>query len=63
MQPVTMNACQAPRRGQVIVNIISIFCESMASPEETPPPLHKEGGAGPARADRFFPAAFPQAQS
>lgn len=34
----------------------------MASTEETPPPLHKEGGgAGPARADRLLPAAFLQA--
>lgn len=30
----------------------------MASTEETPPPLHKEGGAGPARADRFLPDAL-----
>lgn len=36
----------------------------MASPEETPaPPLHKEGGARPARAGRFLPAAFPRAWS
>lgn len=44
-QPVTTNACRAPSRGQVIINI-SIFRESVASPEETPPPLHKEGRTG-----------------
>lgn len=60
-QTVTMNSCQASRRGQVIINI-SMFWESMASTEETPPPLHKEGGGeGPARADRLLPAAFLQA--
>lgn len=53
---------QASRRGQVLINI-SILCESMASTEETPPPLHKEGGAGPARADRLLPAALLQAWS
>lgn len=53
---------QASRRGQVIINI-SIFCESMASTEVTPPPLHKEGGAGPARADQLLPAALLHAWS